>query len=31
MQMDNVIPDDQATADIPSGPYPVMAFHGGRA
>lgn len=31
MQMDNVIPAEQATADIPPGPYPVMAFRGGRA
>jgi hypothetical protein len=31
MQMDNVIPAEQATADIPDGPYPVMIMHARRA
>jgi hypothetical protein len=31
MQMDNVIPAEQATADIPDGPYPVMVMHTRRA
>ena len=31
MQMDNVIPAERATADIPDGPYPVMAMHTRRA
>jgi hypothetical protein len=31
MQMDNVIPAEQATADIPDGPYPVMIMHTRRA
>lgn len=31
MQMDNVIPAEQATADITDGPYPVMVMHTRRA
>lgn len=31
LQMDNVIPADRATADKPSGPYPVMILTGRRA
>jgi hypothetical protein len=31
MQMDNVIPADQATAEIAPGPYPVMVMQTGRA
>ena len=31
MQMDNVIPAEQATADISDGPYPVMVMHTRRA
>ena len=31
MQMENVIPSEQATADIPDGPYPVMVMHTRRA
>ena len=31
MQMDNVIPAERATADIPDGPYPVMVMHTRRA
>ena len=31
MQMDNVIPAEQATAEILPGPYPVMVMHTGRA
>jgi hypothetical protein len=30
-QMDNVIPVEQATADISDGPYPVMVMHTRRA
>jgi hypothetical protein len=30
MQMDNVIPAEQRPADMPSGAYPAMIFHGGR-
>ena len=31
MQMDNVIPAERATADIPDGPYPVMVMYTQRA
>jgi hypothetical protein len=31
MQMDNVIPDEQATAEISAGPYPVMIMQTRRA
>lgn len=31
MQMDNVIPAEQATAEIAPGPYPVMVMQTGRA
>jgi hypothetical protein len=31
MQMDNVIPADRPTADIPDGPYPVMVLRTRRA
>jgi len=31
MQMDNVIPAERATADIPDGPYPVMVMRTRRA
>ena len=31
LQMDNVIPADQATADETAGPYPVMILNGRRA
>jgi hypothetical protein len=31
MQMDNVIPAEQATDAISAGPYPVMIMHAGRA
>lgn len=31
MRMDNVIPADQATAEMPAGPYPVMVMDVRRA
>ena len=31
MQMDNVIPDEHATAEVAAGPYPVMIMQTGRA
>jgi hypothetical protein len=31
MQMDNVIPNEHATAEIAAGPYPVMIMQTGRA
>jgi hypothetical protein len=31
MQMDNVIPAEQATAEISAGPYPVMIMQTRRA
>ncbi|NBE83966.1 hypothetical protein [Micromonospora rubida] len=31
MRMDNLIPADQATAEVPAGPYPVMVMDARRA